>query len=259
MVPEESSLLLFKFSDYKWLKLIKEGNINFSCPGNYIDIAKRTGNNEQGDVDEGVFARLKKDDPKIGKAAKKLKDDLEIIDEHNGYVKLRRRSSYFIPTFCFYSYRGSDLLNSSQDFSGYQQIPHWFDDRMYKSFGQFLIRNVLNNDSYPASLMIHVKPFKLRLQLAMCRQGINFKMGNVNYTEFEKDEFYIEPDEKRSELFYKFPQYSYQKEARICLYDRPFKNIYSRLSVNIGSLEEEDFSLNTKEIYFSIGANIIKN
>jgi len=45
MISEENSLLLFKFGEYKWLKKIQEGIISFSCPGRYIDIAKRTGNN----------------------------------------------------------------------------------------------------------------------------------------------------------------------------------------------------------------------
>lgn len=31
----------------------------FSCPGQYINIAKETGNSEQGDLYEGVFAWLK--------------------------------------------------------------------------------------------------------------------------------------------------------------------------------------------------------
>lgn len=60
MIPDNHALMLFKFGEYKWIKQIQDGFISFACPGRYIDSAKRTGNNEQGDIDEGIFARLKK-------------------------------------------------------------------------------------------------------------------------------------------------------------------------------------------------------
>ncbi len=65
MIPEENSLILFKFGATKWMKALKDGKVNFSCPGQYINIVKNTGNSEQGDLYEGVFARLKETDPRI--------------------------------------------------------------------------------------------------------------------------------------------------------------------------------------------------
>lgn len=257
MISNKDSLILFKFSSQKWIKSIEEGNISFSCPGHYIEIAKKTGNDEQGDPDEGIFARLKTGDPRIEECMNRLKDDLEIIYENNGYVKLRRRSSYLIPTFCFYSYTGDDLLSDSKETYGIQDVSHDFDDRMFGSFTNFSSKNVLNNDFSPATIYIKPRPFKHQLQYKLFELGVFAEIRNINYTEFEKDEFFIEPDHKRSELFYKFPRYSYQKEARICLYNNPLKNTTDRMNINIGSLREFSWIFN-REISFKIKADIRK-
>lgn len=256
MISEENSLILFKFGEYKWMKKIQEGEISFSCPGSYIDIAKRTGNNEQGDIDEGVFARLKKGDSRIREAAERLKDDLEIISDGE-YVKLKRKSTYFVPTFCFYSYRVKDSLSTNIQKSGVQQIQHKFDDKMFSEFSSDPIRNVLSTESYPATLIIQVEPFKYLLGGELLKQGIDHQIKHINYTEFEKDEFYIEPTERREELFYKFPKYSYQKEARVCLHRNLQNNLYDRFNLNIGTLS--NFSkLSTVKLYFEFTANIIE-
>ncbi|MEI2437861.1 hypothetical protein [Priestia megaterium] len=256
MISEKDSLVLFKFSEHRWINSIQEGNISFACPGRYIEIAKKTGNNEQGDIDEGVFARLKKGDPRISECTEKLKDDLEIIDENNGYVKLRRKSSYFIPTFCFYSYRGMDLLSDREEEYGEQYVSHFFDNKMFDGFSNYKFRNVLSNNFYPASLFIKSKPFIIQLKQELSRLGIRSETRHINYTEFENDEFFITPDEKRSELFYKFPKYKYQKEARVCLHDNPLEKIDDRFNINIGSLTHS--KLFTKEVYFKVKARIEK-
>ncbi|WP_064091545.1 hypothetical protein [Rossellomorea aquimaris] len=255
MIPNDHAVLLFKFGSLKWMEKIRKGSMSFSCPGKYIEIAKKTGNDEQGDVNEGVFARLRKGDKKIKEMQTKLKDDLEIIDDGE-YVKLRRWSSYYIPTFCFYSYRIADMLDNSITETGFQTIHHYFDDKMYNEFGPRSVRNVLSTDNSPAYLILQVKPFIDNLMKNLALNAIGAEIRNINYSEFQKEEFFIYPTERRDELFYKFPKYAYQKEARVCLVRRPLTNIHERLNININPMNEKDAFITNNEFYFGVTADV---
>ncbi len=252
MIPEEDSLILFKFGATKWMKALKDGKVSFSCPGSYINIAKDTGNNEQGDLYEGVFARLKKTDPRIEQCRGKLEGDLEILPDGD-FVLLRRKSTYSIPTFCFYSFRGHDLLQNVTR-PGLQQVRHDFDERMYAGFSS----NVnMHPDDTPATLIIQAKPFHEQVIQAIRREGFGAEISHINYTLFENEEFYIEPTDQRRELFYKFPKYSYQREARILLHGLKINNFNERYTLNIGPLSDEDAHLVSGiKMYFEITANI---
>ncbi|MBT2736623.1 hypothetical protein [Bacillus sp. ISL-7] len=235
MIPDENSLILFKFGLTKWMKALKEGEVSFSCPGQYINIAEQEGNSEQGDPYEGVFARLRETDPRIEQCRGKYGEDLEILPDGD-FVLLRRKSTYFIPAFCFYSVRPPDLSQNVTR-SGWQQIRYDFDERMYSNFSSNEV-NVI-----PATLIIQAQPFHKQIVQAVDREGFRIEISHINYTLFENEEFYIEPTNQRNELFYKFPKYSYQKEARILLHGLTMNNIDERYSLNIGPLSDEDAPL----------------
>jgi hypothetical protein len=237
MIPEENSLILFKFGATKWIKALKDGKVSFACPGQYINIAKNKGNSEQGDLYEGVFARLKKTDPRIELCRGKLGEDLEILPDGD-FVLLRRKSTYFIPTFCFYSFRGVDLLKNVTR-PGLQKVRHDFDERMYSGFYSSAVLNVHPDDT-PATLIIQARPFLEQVMQAVRREGFGIEISHINYTLFENEEFYIEPTDQRKELFYKFPKYSYQREARILLHGFKINNFNERYTLNIGPLSDED-------------------
>jgi hypothetical protein len=133
------------------------------------------------------FNRLKKGHSRIREAAEQPKDDLEIIPDGE-YLKLRRKSTYFIPTFCFYSCRVKDLLSTNIKKAGIQQIQHKFDDKMFNGFSSDPIRNILSFESYPTMLIIQVEPFKYLLGGELLKQGIDHQIKHINYTESEKDE-----------------------------------------------------------------------
>ncbi|WP_066255577.1 hypothetical protein [Neobacillus drentensis] len=254
MIPNDHAVILFKFGALKWMDKIRQGSISFSCPGKYIQIAKKTGNDEQGDVNEGVFARLRKGDKKIKEMQAKLKDDLEIIDDGE-YVMLRRWSSYYIPTFCFYSFRIVDMLDNDITETGFQTIHHYFDDRMYSGFGTRSVRNVLSKDNVPAYLILQVKPFIENLMKNLALSVIGAEIRHINYTEYQKEEFFIYPTERRDELFYKFPKYAYQKEARVCLVRKPLNNIQERLNIYIDPMDEKDAFITKDEFHFGVTAD----
>jgi hypothetical protein len=254
MIPEENSLILFKFGATKWMKALKGGKVSFSCPGQYINIANDSGNSEQGDLFEGVFARLNVKDPRIEECRRKLEEDLEIIPDGD-FVLLRRKSTYFIPTFCFYSFRGLDLLQNVTR-PGVQKVRHDFDERMYSGFSSHANFN-MHPDDVPATLIIQARPFHEQVMKAASRKGFGFEICHINYTLFENEEFYIEPTDQRKELFYKFPKYSYQREARILLHGLNINNVNERYTLNIGALSDEDAPLMSGiKMYFEVSVDI---
>jgi hypothetical protein len=256
MIPEENSLILFKFGATKWMKDLKDGKVSFSCPGQYINIAKDTGNSEQGDLYEGVFARVKETDPKIEQCRGKLGGDLEILPDGD-FVLLRRRSTYFIPTFCFYSFRGIDLLQNVTR-PGLQQVRHNFDERMYNGFSSNADLNAHPDDT-TATLIIQARPFHKQVMQAISREGFGIEISHINYTLFENEEFYIEPTDQRKELFYKFPKYSYQREARILLHGLKINNLNERYTLNIGSLSDDDAPMVAGiKMYFEVPVDIVE-
>ena len=101
---EEEGITIFagmKIGEEKWIKKLYDGEVCFSPVGDFIVEGETTGNNEQGDKYEGVFARLKKDNPLIRKMNETLGDDLEKILDGD-YVLLRRKSCKEVPVLCLY-------------------------------------------------------------------------------------------------------------------------------------------------------------
>lgn len=249
MSRENTAYMLSKFGETKWMQELKKGKISFSCPGKYIQIAEETGNSEQGDLYEGIFARLKKGDLRIKECRIKLGDDLEEIYV-NDFVFLRRKSTYLIPTFCFYAVKEVDLVENV-DKAGWQKVRYDFDERMYSGF--FNSGLALDNFS---TLAIQPRPF---FEYIEKKEQFDFRIIKrpINYTEFKKEEFFIEPTDERDELFYKFPKYSYQKEARIILPDIKMLNLEDRYNLDIEPLPKEDIKIiKGIEVYIEFNLNI---
>jgi len=257
MVPDDHSLFLLKVGAKKWLTKLKSGELSFSCPGQYVRIAKLEGNMEQGDLYEAVFARLKKNDPRVIECENRFGNDLEVIPDGE-YVLLRRKSSLFVPTFCFYSYRGFDVLDNVSA-PGKQTITHYFDERIFSGFTNDKAKNVISPGSSPAALILHAFPFRIQVADALIRNGLSFDIRHINYSAFEEDVFFIEPTNKREELFYKFPKYSYQKEARIVLHGMKLPTIYDRYSLDIGQLSKGSASMiENGQFYVQFEADIVE-
>ena len=245
--------MLFKFGEQRWMEKLVAGNINFSCSGNFINQALKTGNVVQGDPYEGVFARLKNDDPLIGDMIAKLGEDLELIDDFP-YVLLRRKSSKLKPIFCLYGYKNADALKECVNpQEGNNSIKHLFHDEMYYGFSNSLHAYNVISDSHRFAQVSFTKSnnFIMRIKLALAIKGIGYKMDNVNYTEFEKETFFIPPTPSYDELFYKFPRYQHQNECRICLKSISFENIYDRYNLEIGKLPNDEYKITNFPFYIT--------
>jgi len=253
MIPDDHALILFKFGIKKHMSDLKNGKMFLSCAGNYIYIGTHGGNNEQGDKEEGIFARLKNKDSRIEECYKKFGKDLEIINDGD-YIKLRRKSSLLYPVFCLYAYKAKDILESNDITKGTYSFEYRFNDKIFDAFTKSKgIRNCLNEDYLPAICVFQPKPFMDNLKCSLFEKGIsNYEMRTIDYKIKENDEYYIDPDKRRSELFYKNPEYEYQHETRLCLLDRKFSTIFDNAIIPLFPFENEDCHLiiNT-EIYFT--------
>ncbi len=246
--------LFFKFGVHKWMQKLTEGTLSFSCTGNFIFQAIHTDNDIQGDQLEGVFARLRKDDPRITQMESKLGKDLEIIPDDECFVLLRRKSSKYKPIFCLYSYADQDILDDcTSPAPGKQIVTHVFDSKMYTGFADtYEARNVVVPDLRFAQVTLAKSAtFLMRLKVALNSQKLKHKIAYVNYTEFEKETFFIPPTEKYDELFYKFPKYKPQHEVRICLTGLSFSHIGQRFNLDIGTLSDSEYKLTHTPFYFT--------
>lgn len=253
MIPNDDAVLLFKFGEQRWMNRLAAGEISFSCPGKFVYQAKRTGNDVQGDLYDGIFARLEKGDPRIQKMKNELGRDLEqIID--GDYVILRRKSAKLKPIFCMYSYTAADILSDgSVNSSGLHNVRHDFDERMYSGFSDSLaIKNVISDSCRFTQLTFQPRPFVEQFKKAMSLNGIKYVMKPVNYELFAQDTFFVEPTERYDELFYKFPQYKYQLEARICLIDMKFGCIFDRKNIQIGELPRGNYWMTHNPLYMQL-------
>lgn len=256
---------VFRFGEKRWMEQFIKGHFNFSCAGAYIEKAEHEGNNEQGDKYEAVFARLKKCDPRINDIKKRLKEDLEIIDDGQ-YVLLRRQSAKYIPTFCFFAYKKSDLEKGEFGKKTYCEdkkiydITLRFDPKMYSGFVQKYDKNVDKTDDKRCTMaLIELNPF-IENAKGFIKSAFGFlagaKMDFINYEEREKDEFYIEPTGDYNELFYKRPKYRYQHEARIVLRNIRFFSMYDRYDLITSEYDDNKCSCIDEMVEMHFGAHI---
>ena len=253
-MDKDRAFLFFKFGIHKWMQKLVEGELSFSCTGSFIFQAIHTDNDIQGDKLEGVFARLRKDDPLIIQMGSKLGKDLEIIPDNECYVLLRRKSSKYRPIFCLYSYADKDILDDcTSPAPGRQFVTHTFASEMYTGFADtYEARNVVVPDLRFAQVTLSKSAtFLMRLKVSLNAQKLKHKIGYVNYTEFEKETFFIPPTENYDELFYKFPKYKSQHEVRICLPELSFSHIGQRFNLDIGKLSDSEYKLAHTPYYFT--------
>lgn len=83
-------------------------------------------------------------------------------------------------------------------------------------------------------------------------------MQKIDYNFFSDETFYIEPTRNYDELFYKFPQYDYQYEARICVTDVSLPTIFDRWTLNIIPLNKDDYEITHVPLYVELTVDIME-
>ena len=259
MIPNDHAILLFKFGVEKYMKSLKDGNLFFSCAGNYVQIAKNGGNAEQGDLEEGVFARLLRTDTRVEHCLREFGRDLEITPDGE-FVKLRRRSTLLYPLFCMYGYLVSDVLSRDDIHLGTKYYRHDFDPKIFSAFSEDRAgHNVLAVGERKAICVLQPKPFMERLQSIKASPVYQYQSDMIDYQLKSQEEYFIEPTELRRELFFKRPEYEYQHEARVHLVNKKFSTIFESEMIRVPKFSDNDCHIIVGiDPYFKTKANVSK-
>ena len=257
MIPNDHAITVHRFGEQRAIDKVIDGELSFSCAGAFIHQAKKTGNYVQGDLHEAVFARLLKNDVCIAQMRALLGTDLEEIPDGD-YIFLRRHSAKRKPIFCLYGYTAGNALDDGHiDHVGLNRIRHDFDEKMYNGFSQNIdVRNVVSDEYRFTELTISAGAFGDRVRTAMFKNDYSYKIGRIDYDTMNKDEFLIQPTPSYDELFYKYPTYKYQYEARICMFNMELNTIFDRFTLRIPPLTKEENAKVHEKTYMSFDAVI---
>ncbi len=256
MIPDNNALVLFRFSKHKWANTIINGKLSFSCAGKFVDEAIKDKNDVQGDKYEGIFARIYKNDVRLQLMRDQLGDDLEEIEDEE-YVLLRRKSAMLKPIFCIYGYKAGDALSDSGDnHLGETHIVHQFDPKMYQGFsGDWKDTSIPDEDRF-TMLILNPEPFLKRVNNALKKEKLSYRIGIVDYNLRGEETFFIQPTDNYDELFYKRPEYWYQYEDRIVIKNINFKTIDERYPLSIGTLDKSEYKKEHMPLEMHINAVI---
>lgn len=238
-IHEKSSFGVLKVGENQWMQKFYNGTLSFSCAQAYINQGRTTGNQEQGDPDEGIFAQLYENNPLIPEMQCKLGDDLEIY-RSGEFVLLRRKSACRKPIFCFYTIKHTDFFGQLRH-TGINKVKIPINQKIYEGFLTSLPNAALSTVEQEKRKMMSVffdsKPFfQAVYQSLRYRYQEPAKSDNVKYDIMDDKEFFVEPDDSYPELFYKRERYCYQHEVRIILTDKNFGRIPGRFNIEIGNV-----------------------
>lgn len=214
---EERLALCLKISQLEWIQRLKDGSAWFGKIDNYIVQAIRSGNDDQGDRYEGVFARCKATSPLINKYTLLFGDDLEVLSDGD-FVMLRRLSSRAQKAFCLYGIKNSDfeiidVLNPEAS-EPMGKVKYNISPRMYDGFLQDG-----SSTSEVAGFYCSAGHLHEALEKALNQKGYNWKRAMIKYDIDLEQEFLIEPLPGYPELWHKRKDLAYQHESRIIIYD----------------------------------------
>lgn len=258
MIADKDVIGLYKVAEKRWIDKLLHGEMSFSCPGAFIYQAKQTRNFVQGDLYEGVFARLKLGDARIEETKRLLGSDLETIADGE-YLFLRRRSAKFRPIFCIFAYKAEDIFEDNNiKHPGKQAVNFKFDTRMYEGFADMTASKVVAIDRVFTIAVIQPLEFVQRAIAALSGNRIDYKMEYVEYHDIHKGTFFIPLTDTYDELFYKSKEYKYQHEARICIFNRKFSNIYERFNLNTKPYESKDYGIAHDKCVVEMGVKVAR-
>ena len=231
-----------KVGQERWIRSLSEGTACFNRAGFFIEKAAQTGNNEQGDLYEGVFARLRQDNPLLLQTIERFKDDIELIYDGE-YTILRRSSARNIPIFCMYGIR-KDELNVVKESVYFDKISRQYKGKVHYDFPEKLYRGFLDFPEKTVTWNFLCSAGHLfdSIEAALRKNRYTYSKCVVKYDIDISKEFYIEPDAEGpySELTHKRIDLAYQHEVRFFLPENPTSNkilvTYEPISLHSGGI-----------------------
>lgn len=245
-MPKEVLCLCMKVSQQKWIEALKNGSAWFSAVGEYIKKAEETGNDQQGDKYEGVFARCRKDSDIYYSSLNQFGSDLEIIDDGE-YCFLRRKSSRNVYAFCMYGIKNTELQIQQDSLYIENNIKkakfsYFIDSKMYSDF--------LQDGTAPADITGYycsAGHINEAIEKELKKTGFRWIRKMVKYDIDLDKEFYIEPSEDYPELMHKRKDLSYQHESRFLVFD--FRNEKNGFVLNYTPLSNHSGEFAFGELY----------
>ena len=128
----------------------------------------------------------------------------------------------------------------------------YFDKRLFDNFSVPVGCKVVRDEFRFTSMFIQPEKFVNRIKKAFEICGNKYKMQAIDYQTFKNDTFLIEPNGNYDELFYKFPNYAYQKEGRICVSDLSFHNINERWTLPVIPFFKGDYEIAHNNMYMKL-------
>lgn len=210
-------------------------NIFFGCALKYILLGQK-GLKGQGDKNEGIIARYRKQNPfginRIKKYIKHFGKKNLIIQENNGFYEIRRRSSLLTPMACFFSMI-DDFSNEVSNITDYKTHiitkQHTIENKFFRAFkknkddklkwGDFVIINYENDRMLYKKVTNELQKSDVKKQNVILKEIEYLRNG---FDEWECPE-YIKMGLDVNlpyELFYKDKEFSYQNEHRIVVNDK---------------------------------------
>lgn len=248
----ESLVICMKISQEIWIKKLLNGSVWFGFINNYIKQAEETGNNEQGDKYEGIFAHVKKDSKTIRKYQERFGADLEIINDSE-YCFLRRKSCKKVAAFCMYGVKNSDLEITDIYYDDTGKMKGHFrcdiDQKMYNSF--------LRDGTLPESVAgYYCSAGHLigAIEKALNVNHYNWKRKMVTYDIDIEKEFIIEPTSEYPELWHKRKDLSYQHEVRFAILDSIKEE--KGIEITIDPIKKNSGNFALGELYFEGTADV---
>lgn len=213
---------IMKISAEKWIRILRDGSAYFNLVDYYITKAHETGNNQQGDKYEGVFAHIKKSDLRLNYIKKKLGDDLEMIDDGD-FVFLRRYSARKKHVFCMYGVLRSDIILDQS--SVFCENGEWIGKGRY-NFPEEIYTNFLDdNDVW--GFYSSAGHFCDEIEKSLKEKKLEFRKAKIIYDIDINSEFMLDLNDTYSELNHKRKDLDYQHEIRYVVLNNSEEQAFS--------------------------------
>ncbi|MCW6110088.1 hypothetical protein [Clostridium sporogenes] len=199
--------------------------IYFSCASNYAQIK----NKGQGDIEEGLYARVHKDNHKyIDEQIKKYGSDLLQIS-NGDFVDLKLKSVMNMPVFCLFSIKGDNQCVSFKEMPAYfLKKPRIIHKYIFKINKKIFLDFIVDEDGKvkdKPSILAYLSLDKLLKEIKNSFLYLGYDSEeiinrDINYINRTNCEWFC-PEDHPYELFYKSKEdFKYQHEHRIIIRDR---------------------------------------
>ncbi len=265
---KSAALMSFKIIDSEFIDdTIATEKIYLGCADRYAYLGS-CGNKGQGDKNEGIFARVPKNDVKFISDKEKLyKGDL-IKCKNGEFIDLKLKSVINMPIYCFYTINALSPGISYQDLEWDGNDSDGF-DRIYNiPISEKVLGDFSNSGSFALINFLNHAEISNLIESAIRKDGIGKTLQNkIHYVNRQNVRWEC-LDPHPQELFYKDEEFSYQSERRIIVLDdkmnfmnqknkiRSKKSCCLKLEGLAGKIQKKPITLGN--LYFEILVRILK-